>query len=43
MENKFNVIIALSLLAAGIYYTISSPSFDPDFFKTVFDSLISLF
>lgn len=43
MENKFNIIIAFSLLALGIYYTVNSPSFDPGFFKSVFDSLVGMF
>ena len=35
--------IAFILLAVGIYYIISSPSFDIDFFKKVFENILSVF
>jgi len=36
------IAIAFILLAMGIYYTVSSPIFDKDFFKSVFESILGI-
>ncbi len=40
-KNKINAMIAVILLVSGIYYTVSSSSFNIEFFKSVFSSILS--
>ncbi|MBS3066899.1 hypothetical protein J4205_03660 [Candidatus Pacearchaeota archaeon] len=42
-KNKINAMIAVILLVSGIYYTVSSSSFNIEFFRTTFESILGIF